>query len=177
MFYGKDERFADAIKKRPKPNWLTLAEVSPNSKIHVPKNELVDRYLAGAVIDEKTFWMHEDKDGCIDLPAKKILNFEKKRLTNIAKELQLNDCVERNNKGTELEKAGKISEAIALYEENIKPGCYPALHSFDRLLVIYRKNKDYKNELRVCKRAISVFKTMEKYKVRLEKIEALMKNE
>ena len=48
------------------------------------------------------------------------------------------------------------------------------MHSFDRLLVIYRRNKDYENELRVCERAISVFKKSDKYSKRLPKIEELL---
>ena len=170
-----DLSYYQNLEKSPKPNWLISAENSPLSNIRVLNRELDERYKPGAVIDSKTFFMNTDLQGNVILPAKKILSFESKRSKYLQKSLLIANCVERNNKGTELEKAGKISEAIALYEENIKPGCYPALHSFDRLLVIYRRNKDYKNELRVCKRAISVFKTMEKYKTRLEKIEALMK--
>lgn len=83
-------------------------------------------------------------------------------------------CTDRNNQGIEYEKQGNIKEAIKVYEENIEPGCYPAQHAFDRLLVLYRKLKDYKNEKRVCKRAISVFKKEQKYKDRLIKIENLI---
>lgn len=63
---------------------------------------------------------------------------------------------ERNNIGIQLEKNGKIDEAIAVYEDNIRDG-YPAYHSFQRLMIIYRKRKEYDNEIRVIKRGIEVF--------------------
>lgn len=62
----------------------------------------------------------------------------------------------RNTDGIQLEKEGKIADAILLYEANIADG-YPATHSFDRLMKIYRKQKDYENEVRVIRRAIEVF--------------------
>jgi len=49
-----------------------------------------------------------------------------------------------------------VDTAIKLYEENIKTG-YPDQYSFDRLMVLYRKQKKYKDELRVIKRGIKVF--------------------
>ena len=69
----------------------------------------------------------------------------------------LSKCAQRNNRGSELEKAGDIKKAIKVYESNIQEGCYPAFHSFNRLMVLYRKLKDYDNEIRVIKRALEVF--------------------
>lgn len=68
----------------------------------------------------------------------------------------------------ELEATGCVEEAISVYEENIAAG-YPAAHSFDRLMVLYRKAKDYKNEMRIIKKAIKVFAKYEKYIERLNK--------
>lgn len=76
-----------------------------------------------------------------------------------------------NNKGIALEKDGNIDEAIATYEEGILIP-YKARHSYDRLLVLYRKRKDYENEKRVCLAAIDRFPEDAKYKERLIKIEA-----
>ena len=115
--------------------------------------------------------------GCLTIPAKTILSLENKLQREIAKVKLLNDCAERNNKGIAYEKEGNIDAAVELYEENIKPGCYPAMHSFDRLLVIYRRNGDCKSELRVCKRAVTVFKKIGKYRERLEKITAKIQKE
>lgn len=64
--------------------------------------------------------------------------------------------VENNLTGRELEKSGKIDEAIELYERNVTnrfEGNYP----YDRLAIIYRKRRDYDNEIRVLRTAVEVF--------------------
>ena len=73
-----------------------------------------------------------------------------------AEQQRLARCAKMNNRGREFEKQGKIRQAIKVYEANIEEGCYPACHSFDRLMVIYRKAKDYENEIRVIERALAV---------------------
>lgn len=95
-------------------------------------------------------------------------------------------CVELNNKGMAYEKSGDIDLAIETYEENIK-GDHPALHSYDRLMILYRKRKDYLNELRIIDIALDVFnkdgipfdtnQIREKYKQRKEKALALLMKE
>lgn len=66
--------------------------------------------------------------------------------------------VSRNLKGKDLEKQGDIQGAISLYEENVAT-LYPALHAYTRLMVLYHKTKDFKNEKRIIKIAIEVFTT------------------
>lgn len=64
--------------------------------------------------------------------------------------------VDNNLTGRELEKSGKIDEAIELYERNVSnrfEGNYP----YDRLAIIYRKRRDYDNEIRVLRTAVEVF--------------------
>lgn len=65
-------------------------------------------------------------------------------------ESELGDIlVNRNNEGRELEKQGKVDEAINLYEANAADGVdmpFP----YDRLRIIYTKRKDYQNAIRVC---------------------------
>jgi len=61
-----------------------------------------------------------------------------------------------NNKGIQLEKKGRIEEAIYTYEENIKSQ-HPATHAYERLMILYRKKKDFVNEARVIELAIKVF--------------------
>lgn len=58
--------------------------------------------------------------------------------------------------GIDLEKEGMIDEAISVYEKSIIPQL-TATHPYDRLMILYRKKKDYNNEIRVIKIAISVF--------------------
>lgn len=71
-----------------------------------------------------------------------------------------------NNEGIELEKNGKEDEAIIVYEKNVSRRC-TATHSYDRLLVIYRKRKDIDNELRIAKLASAIFPKEAKYQKRI----------
>lgn len=69
--------------------------------------------------------------------------------------------VRRNTEGRDLEKKGYIDNAIEFYELNLKEqfdGNFP----YDRLAIIYRKRKQYNEEIRVLERAISVFEDLEK---------------
>lgn len=97
--------------------------------------------------------------------------------------------VENNLKGKELEKEGKIDEAIKLYELNIKQA-FDGNHPYDRLAIIYRKQKDYDSEIRVLNHAITVFTKLlkstrradvkpklEKFQTRLEKAKLLKEKE
>ena len=88
--------------------------------------------------------------------------------------LLLKKCARINTRGKELEKAGLVNQAIRLYEKNIGYDCYPATFSFDRLMILYHKAKDYENEKRVILRALDVFNSpslISKYQNRLAKIE------
>lgn len=70
------------------------------------------------------------------------------------KVLQL--TAELNNKGIAEEKKGNINSAIKFYEENIKIGG-AATHSYERLMILYRKQKKYDNEISIIKIAIKTF--------------------
>ncbi|MBA7584667.1 hypothetical protein ES708_26624 [subsurface metagenome] len=67
-----------------------------------------------------------------------------------------NIFVSRNLEGKELEKAGKVDEAIALYEKNIKEG-FDGSHPYTRLAIIYSKKGLLDDEIRVLKKAVWVF--------------------
>lgn len=60
------------------------------------------------------------------------------------------------NIGIDLEKEGMIDEAIKVYEKSIIPQL-PLKHPFERLAILYRKKKDYENEIRIMKIAVEVF--------------------
>lgn len=65
--------------------------------------------------------------------------------------------LEKNKKGQKQEKDGDIDKAIRTYKLNVKYikehneelEKIPT-HSFDRLVILYRKKKDYKNEAKIC---------------------------
>ena len=64
---------------------------------------------------------------------------------------------DRNKQAREAEDADDLEKATALYEENIKTEVADAF-AYERLMVIYRRQKAYKEEQRVIKRGIEVFK-------------------
>src|SRR5699024_10335425 len=121
---------------------------------------------------------------------KYILNFFKSSKNKTAK-IDTNiptDPVDRNLEGKKLEKLGQVDRAIEFYEENVKDefeGDFP----YNRLATIYRKRKQYKEEIRVLNQAISVFEKeninsnrqdiipkLDKFKERLSKAKDLERN-
>ena len=81
---------------------------------------------------------------------------QEKEFKEIAQQEVLNENSKLIKLGIDLEKEGMINEAIAVYEKAIIPQL-PATHPYDRLMILYRKKKDYDNEIRIIKIAISVF--------------------
>ena len=144
-----------------------------NRNIKVKRMDFIHEFMEYGVIPEDLYWLEEDSNGYISFPKHRLDELKAKKNAYISRTEKLLKCAELNNKGIELEKQGKIVEAIAIYEENIKGDCYPAMHSFDRLLVLYRKSKDYENEKRVAEKAIYLFSD-NKYKERLQKIKLLI---
>jgi hypothetical protein len=70
---------------------------------------------------------------------------------------------ERNTEAILAEKNDDPKRAIRLYEQNIKED-YADEFAFNRLMVIYRSQKDYADELRVINRGIEVYRSnMEKH--------------
>ena len=63
--------------------------------------------------------------------------------------------VERNVKGLELEKAGKVDEAIKLYEQNVADKAETNC-SYQRLRIIYSKQGNIRDAIRVCETYIAL---------------------
>ena len=72
---------------------------------------------------------------------------------------------ERNKTAMQAEREEDVNKAIRFYEQNIRED-HADKFAFERLMVIYRKDKEYKNELRVIKRGIEVFQ--KKFKERVK---------
>lgn len=114
---------------------------------------------------------------CAHITTNTIIELDRRLAERKAKDKALSDCARLNNKGKEYEKAGKITLAIRTYEKNIAGDCYPATHSFDRLMVLYRKQKEYDKELAVIEKALMVFGIEDlrsKYKKRKQKVMELI---
>jgi len=63
---------------------------------------------------------------------------------------------QRNSDGRAAEENGDLEGAAKLYEENIKSD-HADPYAYERLMIIYRKLKKYKDELRVIDRGIKIF--------------------
>lgn len=61
-----------------------------------------------------------------------------------------------NNTGSIAEKSGDMDFAVRCYEENVGKRA-PATHAYERLMIIYRRQKRYTDEIRVIKTALEVF--------------------
>jgi len=95
--------------------------------------------------------------------------------------------VDRNLKGKEYEQKGEIELAVKEYEQNVTER-FDGSHPYNRLAIIYRKKKDYDNEIRILNIAIEIYSELskdsprqdadpklEKFRERLEKAEELKK--
>lgn len=145
-------------------------------KASVNRKEFCQYY--GSFVGDKIFFAIPDTYGNIIINEKQYQSIKKKFDAYQEKQQKLALCTALNNKGIELEEAGDIESAIAVYELNISGSCYPARHAFNRLLVLYRKSKNYKAEKKVCQKALRLFGKIEsenkKYSERLDKINKLL---
>jgi len=94
-----------------------------------------------------------------------------------------NEAVDRNLRGQDLEKQGNITDAIELYELNVAYG-FEGGFPYDRLRVIYSKQRRYSDVIRVLEKAIDIFDRkvspsrpdrlpkLEKFHKQLEKVKA-----
>jgi tetratricopeptide (TPR) repeat protein len=95
--------------------------------------------------------------------------------------------VERNMNAKQFEKEGQIDKAIELYEANIDEG-FEGNFPYDRLRIIYNKQKKNTDVIRVLEKAVYVFENevyrdrgdrlpkLERFKSELEKAKLKVKN-
>ena len=135
----------------------------------------LDKYIQYASISddlfEKLISMLINGIKYADVPERQIRLVEESYATREARDKRLRDCAALNNKGIQYEKHGEIGKAIDVYERNIADG-YPATHSYDRLMILYRKQKEYDKEIAVIEKAIKVFGAS-CYNDRLKKVQKL----
>ncbi|MFL0245478.1 hypothetical protein [Candidatus Clostridium stratigraminis] len=166
--------------------------------VFISKNARQRRFVAAAVSSLQSSKIAKAKDylekarNIADNQLIKALENDINKIENTGnKETEVEDNnlkfqTERNFRAEELEKQGDIKAASELYEENIKDG-FPGIQPYDRLQAIYKKQKNYNEELRVINKAIEVFdnlyqncdikikkelylETAQKYKKRLKKL-------
>lgn len=153
----------------------------PEGYTKVRIQEFIDANMVGGVIPIDLFIELQDKqlsgEQYAILPNDTIRSIEEKRKAEQDKLEAMNKCAALNNLGTKYEQEGNIALAISTYEENLSSS-FIACHSFDRLMILYRKQKDYNNEIRVIQIALDVLcakypQLRDKYLKRLEKAKAL----
>lgn len=124
-------------------------------KVSLVKIESIDYKDTNLVIYLKSEVAQELKE------KKKKLEEERRRIEQEMKlkELNWNIAFEMNQLAMTLEKMGRIEEAKEKYIETIRLG-FDASYAFDRLNILYRKEKDYEREIDNCKQAIKLFEDL-----------------
>lgn len=146
--------------------------------MNISKKDLTQyrSYLEGELYID--YLLAPSDDTIIYIPDQDFKSIIEEKKNREIREKILFETVDNNNKGMAFEKSGDINRAIEAYERNLDIA-YPALHSYERLMILYRKEKRYDDEIRVIKKAINDFpiksyKTyIDKWKDRLEKAKKL----
>lgn len=145
-----------------------MVKIDKNSlekyKTAIPRHIQID-YLKSHLNNGESQW-------CYFVNQEEYNQIVKNYETQQRNEQTLFACAELNNKGIAHEKADEIDLAIETYEKNIKLR-YPATHSYERLMILYRKRKEYQKELEVIDIALQVFNSnqelLDKYNSRKAK--------
>ena len=67
---------------------------------------------------------------------------------------RLDRWFKRNAIGEQKESEGKFEDAIRVYEANVEEGA-DTLFPYERLAILYKKNHDERNEIRILKKALA----------------------
>ena len=141
--------------------------------VWVKHDWLCKRFMG--LLPEDIFFANTNSEGYICIPKFKLEKLEADKTSYDHRSKLLDKITTLNNKSIQQEKNGDINGAIKTYENCITIG-YPAFHSYDRLMILYRKTKDYTNEERVILKALSIFtdaSSQKKYSDRLAKVRKL----
>jgi tetratricopeptide (TPR) repeat protein len=76
------------------------------------------------------------------------ISFEEIRTLMDEQQSIFSEMANRNILGKDLEKSGRVEEAIRIYEENVAED-YDTPFPYERLAILYHKQKKYDNEIRV----------------------------
>lgn len=167
--------FAKAEKEHAKlQDYYKLQDLLNQGYVFVTQKQLEKyrRVMDGEIFT--SYLLADSPNSKIPVRQSDLDQFEQKYQEQKIYEKKLKQCAALNNKGITFEKEGKIKSAINNYEKNIESD-YPARHSYDRLLILYRKAKDIDNEIRVCELATIIFPDDDKYKDRLSKAKLKLK--
>ncbi|MGO2565267.1 MAG: tetratricopeptide repeat protein [Brochothrix thermosphacta] len=119
------------------------------TEIYVNDKAFYDDLLNRGVINEQEYKEAFETTKAANDASDELLTMNKYS----SKELKM---VNNNKRGITLEKSGDVDKAIELYEYNIKHR-FQGNHPYDRLAIIYRKQKRINDEIRVLEVAVDVF--------------------
>lgn len=125
-----------------KLTWWKLQQYFP-----IMDSEISANYFADHLLDESKWFT---------VKTTELEEWEKKLAAYKNNEKNLHQTATNNNEGIAFEKQGDTASATEVYEKNLEIG-YPASHSYNRLMIIYHREKKYEDEIRVIKKAIEVF--------------------
>lgn len=136
------------ISEYTKVTWWQLQQYFP-----IMDSKMSADYFADHLLDESKWFT---------VKTTVLKEWEKKLAAYKNDEKNLHQTTTNNNEGIAFEKQGDIASAIEVYENNLRIG-YLASHSYNRLMIIYHREKRYEDEVRVIKKAIEVFSSDSRY--------------
>jgi len=138
------------------------------------RNEPLDDNTLGLAFPDRittqsvTDWLKEQLDAGVpgEILSRRLLahqpepySLEAMQVLRGAWEEFFGDMVDHNLKGIELEKAGRVDDALLLYEANVAMG-FGGSHPYDRLRVIYSKRGQLDDAIRVCQAFVKLAETL-----------------
>lgn len=142
--------------------WLLnkLFKSTPKGYIKINIQDFLDTHIKGGAIPDDVFIELQN----LLLSGKKyailrdnvVSSIEETLLLKREEERALCKCAELNNSGIEQEKSGDIDAAISTYEKCLTLN-YPTVHPYERLMILFRKRKEYDKEVSIIEKAINVF--------------------
>lgn len=141
--------------------------ISPNSAGYMTRKQL--SYYSNYLKDELyvDYLMASSDSSLIKISEQQFEAILKEKNDSERLSRTLNETANNNNIGIAFEKQGDTYRAIEAYERNLDIA-YPALHSYERLMILYRKEKRYDDEIRVIEKAINDF-PIKSHKVYIDK--------
>lgn len=182
--YPKTKKLIDELIATYKSDVSNEEEAEPIEKIFEDRGVVkinirafIREYMANIPIDtfiELKNLRYRQYCTSTEIPLSLYEDIKKRKLERDIADERSFKTAEANNEGIAFEKNGNIEKAIERYEWNIYENHCVALHSFNRLIVLYGKRKDEANKRRILEKGIDVFENLyptvaDKYRARLTK--------
>ena len=142
-------------KTKQQPSCQSQSPTTVDEYKQVIEERLAQAEEANLPLMQRYTWLQEQLEAAYDANVElEICEYLRSKIDQI--ELVM---VERNNIGTEMEKQGRIDHAILLYEKNVHDEFDGSL-PYNRLRIIYTRQKRYAEALRICETYIALLKRL-----------------